>query len=388
MTGLTLLISSVSSAMVRGQFTRHRSAAFAAGTATAPLTTYTIVKRLLLESLPIGPLGFSVLDVLLAVDLLYQFRTLERRWGANSFLAFLLTSSALGVWATQFLVTESGTRQLSVDAVRIFSAVGTLVPLSALLTRYLREVPSLHVLLPRLPGTRLAVTEKALVLLPLLKLILSPATQIDIQTYRRAAVVVDVGLWTRLLCALLGVLFATFSTRSALLKCWLVYFSRYVCRPLLRFLRPLTEILFGAAFTADHAKPRHRQPPHPQQSGLDGGFGGAEGDFHFDGSGNGGERGGVVDDGRYVVESLTGGDNTLQEVRARMRARRHAQGRGGPASAAAPPPRRSPQEDAARASAVASIEALGLPVSRDQIAAALDMTDGNVETAVHVLLGN
>jgi hypothetical protein len=379
-TGLTLLISAVSSAMVRRLFTSYRSAAFAAASPLAPHSTYTIVKRLLLESLPIGPLGFSAFDVFLAIDLLYQFRTLERRWGSNSFLAFMLTSSALGVCAAQLLVTESGTRQLSVDAVRIFSAVGTLVPLSAMLTRYLHEVPSLYVILHHIPGTGLAITEKTLVLLPLVKLVLNPTTQIDIQTYRRAAVVVDVGMWTRLLCTLLGVVFATFSTRSLTLRWWLAVFAKYVCRFLLRFLRPLTEILFGVSFTADHAKPRYRQP-HNNQS------------LHFDNDGSG-DTAAVVDDGRYVVQSLTGG-SALQEVRARMRARRHAQGRGNSGNAAElhppPPPsrvRRSPQEEEARMSAAASIEALGLPVSRDDIAAALDIADGNVETAVHLLLGN
>ena len=382
-TGLTLLISTVSSAMVRGQFTRYRTAAFAASTPQAPLSNYTLFKRLLLESLPIGPLGFSLFDVCLAIHLLYQFRTLERRWGSNTFLAFLLSSSALGVGATQWLVTESSTRQLSLDAVRIFSAVGVLVPLTALLTRYVREVPSLHVLVKRVPGTSIAVTEKALVLLPLMKLVLNPNTRIDRQTYRRAAVVVDVGLWTRLLCTLIGFLFATFSTRSFTLRWWLVLFTKYVCRPLLRFLRPLTEILFGASFTVDHATPRHRQP-HGNAS------------FDFDGDGNRGTAT-VVDDGRYVVESLTGG-SALQEVRARARARRQAQRRvgasataGGGATAAASSSSqvlRSPQEEAVRASAVATIEALGLPVGRDEIMAALDMTDGNVETAVHVLRGN
>ncbi|KPA79239.1 putative mitochondrial hypothetical protein [Leptomonas pyrrhocoris] len=384
-TGLTLIISTVSSAMVRGQYTRYRNAAFAAASPLSPHSTSTAVKRLLLQSIPIGPLGFSAFDVCLAVSLAYQFRTLERRWGSNPFLGFLLTASAFGVCATQLFVTDSGTPQLSLDAVRILSAVGTLVPLAALLTRYVREVPSLHIIMHRLPGTHLAVTEKALVLLPFLKLVLNPVTQVDAQTYRRAAVIVDVGLWTRLLCTLIGVLFAIFSTRSTALRWWLVLFTKYVCRPLLRFLRPLTEILFGASFTVDHAKPRHRQQQQQQGGGS----------FHFDNDGSGDAAGAasVVDDGRYVVESLAGGD-ALQEVRARMRARRHAMGRGGAngdgagSASRTPVTRRSPQEEAARASAVATIEALGLPVGRDEIAAVLDMTDGNVETAVHVLMGS
>ncbi|KPI89200.1 hypothetical protein ABL78_1693 [Leptomonas seymouri] len=372
-TGLTLIISAVSSAMVRGQFTRYRSAAFATATPLVPSSTWTIVKRLMLESIPIGPLGFSVFDICLAMNLLYQFRTLERRWGSNSFLAFLLTSSALGVCTTQFLVTESGTRQLSLDAVRILSAAGTLVPLAALLTRYLREVPSLHIVIQRVPVVGVTVSEKLIVVLPLLKLLLNPETQIATQTSRRAAVIVDVGLWTRLLCTLVGFLFAIFSTRTTALRWWLVLFTKYACRPLLCFLRPLTEILFGAPYAVDHAKPRHQS-----RQGAN---------FQLDSDGSGDAS--VVDDGRYVLQSLAGGD-ALQEVRARMRARRHAQNQEGANAAAdsrAPAlARRRPQEEAARSSAVAAIEALGLAVSRDEIVAALDMTDGSVEAAVHVLL--
>ncbi|KAK7195581.1 hypothetical protein NESM_000486700 [Novymonas esmeraldas] len=385
-TGLTVFISTVSAAMVAGQYSRYRSMAFAAGTTAAPLTTFTLLKRLALESVPLGPLGNSAMDIVLAVNLLYQCRTLERRWGSNSFLAFLLSAAMLGVCSVQLLITESGSKHLSLDAVRIFSAAGTLVPLAALLTRYVREVPSRSTLAVPIPGTAFSISEKALVLLPLLKLVLSPSTQLQPQTFRRAAVDVDVGVWTRLWLALIGTIFAMLSTRSAVVQWWLMTFSRHVCRPLLRFLRPLTDAVFGPTFTVDHAKPRHAQPqPQPSHSG-------AHGDARLGRHGGGrvldgdADAGGVVDGGRYVVESLTG-DDALQEVRARMRSRRHAP-RHTAAGAAGPTVVRSPQAEAARAEAIATLEAIGLRASRDEISAALDMTEGNLEMAVQILLGS
>ncbi|KAG5500809.1 hypothetical protein JIQ42_04834 [Leishmania sp. Namibia] len=388
-TGLTLLISTVSSTMVRGQYTRYRNMVFAADTLATPLASFTFAKRLLLQCIPIGPLGISAVDIFLAINLLYQFRTLERRWGSNSYMAFLLSSAMLGVCAVQLFITESGSKQLSVDAVRILSAAGTIVPLSALLTCHLREVPSRSALAVRIPGTNLTVSEKALALLPLLKLLLTPSSQLQAQTFRRAAVEVDVGVWSRLWFALIGAIFAMMSTRSGVVRWWLTVFTRYVCRPLLRFLRPLTDVLFGPSFTVDHAKPRRAQ--HQQ---------GGNGSFHLGGSGarvgfDGADDAGVVDGGRYVVESLMGGD-PLQEVRARMRARRHRaqQQQQGPLSGAVadrvafPARRRSQQEEAARNEAVSTIEAIGLHASRDEISAALDMAGGNLEMAVQILLGS
>ncbi|CBZ34553.1 hypothetical protein, conserved [Leishmania donovani] len=387
-TGLTLLISTVSSTMVRGQYTRYRNMAFAPDTLAAPLTCFALAKRLLLQSIPIGPLGISAMDIFLAINLLYQFRTLERRWGSNTYMAFLFTSAVLGVCTVQLFVTESGSKQLSIDAVRILSAAGTIVPLAALLTCYLREVPSRSTLAMRIPGTNLIISEKALTLLPLMKLVLSPSTQLQAQTFRRAAVEADVGVWTRLWLALVGAIFAVMSTRSHVVRWWLTVFTRYICRPLLRFLRPLTDVLFGPSFTVDHAKPRNARHHQGGNGSFQLGIGGARAGF------DGADDAGVVDGGRYVVESLTGGD-TLQEVRARMRARRHGaqqqQGsRGGAVAAGAPAQarRRSPQEETARNEAIATIEAIGLRASRDEIIAALDMTGGNLEMAVQILLGN
>ncbi|KAG5503503.1 hypothetical protein JKF63_05642 [Porcisia hertigi] len=383
-TGLTLLISTVSSAMVRGQYTRYRNLAFPPGTPAAPLTSFTLAKRLFLESIPIGSLGISAMDILLAVNLLYQFRTLERRWGSNSYMAFVFSSAILGVCAVQLFITESGSKHLSVDAVRILSAAGILVPLSALLTRYLREMPSRSTLAMRIPGTNLSISDKALALLPLSKLVLSPSTQLQAQTFRRAAVEVDVGVWTRLWFVVFGALFAILSTHSIVVQWWLAVFTRYVCRPLLRFLQPVTDVLFGRSFTVDHAKPRSTQ----QRS---------SGNMSLQAGGVGGARDtGVIDGGRYVVESLTGG-NALQELGARIRARRHGaqphqvqglQGGSVAPSAAAPAWHRSPQEEAARNEAIATVEAIGLRASRDEIIAALDMAGGNLEMAVQILLGN
>ncbi|TPP44961.1 UBA/TS-N domain family protein [Leishmania donovani] len=330
-TGLTLLISTVSSTMVRGQYTRYRNMAFAPDTLAAPLTCFALAKRLLLQSIPIGPLGIS-------------FRTLERRWGSNTYMAFLFTSAVLGVCTVQLFVTESGSKQLSIDAVRILSAAGTIVP-------------SRSTLAMRIPGTNLIISEKALTLLPLMKLVLSPSTQLQAQTFRRAAVEADVGVWTRLWLALVGAIFAIMSTRSHVVRWWLT--------------------------------PRNARHHQGGNGSFQLGIGGARAGF------DGADDAGVVDGGRYVVESLTGGD-TLQEVRARMRARRHGaqqqqQGsRGGAVAAGAPAQarRRSPQEETARNEAIATIEAIGLRASRDEIIAALDMTGGNLEMAVQILLGN
>ncbi|CAJ1025794.1 hypothetical protein, conserved [Leishmania lindenbergi] len=387
-TGLTLLISTVSSAMVRGHYTRYRNLAFPADTLATPLSSFAVAKRLLLQSIPVGPLGISVMDVFLAINLLYQFRTLERRWGSNSYMAFVFSSAMLGVCAIQLFVAESGSKQLSIDAVRILSAAGTITPLSALATCYLREVPPRSTLAMRIPGTNFTISEKALMLLPLLKLVLCPSTQLQMQTFRRAAVEVDVGVWTRLWLAIIGAIFSMMSTRSCVIRWWLTVFTRYMCRPLLRFLRPLTEALFGPSFTVDHAKPRSAQHQQGGNGNFQLGIGSARGNF------GGADDAGVVDGGRYVVESLTG-DATLQEVRARMRARRHrAQQQQSPragvvaAGAVDPARRTSPQEEAARNEAIATVEEIGLNASRDEIIAALDMTGGHLEMAVQILLGN
>lgn len=411
-TGLTLLFTSISSTIKREQYaaltTRHYAARNLGGPnaqqqqAAADLSTWRRIRRLPLESLPFGPLGTSLQDTFLAGSVIAQMRALERRWGSNSFLSFLLTSSALGIAAMHVFVTESNSPVLSVDMLRVASAGGLLVPLVALATRYTKEIPSLNRL--SLPGLgRFTITEKAMYIVPLVKLVLLPEVELVAQTHKRRAVLVDIGVWTRLLLALIGLLFGIASTRSTWLSWWLNTFSHYVCRPLINVLRPLLTFMFGATNVVEHAVPKHMQPgqgPHAEAAGFDS-FAGAAAAHLGDPV--------VADGGRYTVDSLMGntpaaaGADPFGMRRRPMPASRRAGGAGGssagPTGAGPTPSSSSTVGRGGRAGgsgvsrrravdprAVQQIQELGLDASDDEIAAALEATGGDVNAAVHLLM--
>lgn len=403
-TGLTLFISSISSAILSEHYARHRSHSFVMAAAlptTSSTHLFTFLRRALLQSIPIGPMGVSLNDTVLTFFLLFQMRQIERRWGSGLFMAYLWSSAVIGVVAMQGLVVEGVNRQLTVDALRIFSAAASLTPLTALAVRYLREVPSLSPVLMQTSSSAWSINTKMLcILVPLTKLILFPNTQLQSASFQRSAVTADVGFWVRLCFALLGVLFAVLSARPASwVSCWLRLVMRYITGPLLSCLRPIVEPVFGPPFFAEHVKPRrplddaslHRGGPLHQSGAPTAALAGSSGSSPTAAAaislssqrlrrGDGGGQAVVGDNGRYVVDSLVGresgyfnGDMGLAPplpLQRRQQQRRHV----------------SEGELRRHRTAITAIEALELGASSGEIIAALEATGGDIDAAVHLLL--
>ncbi|ORC88792.1 uncharacterized protein TM35_000152230 [Trypanosoma theileri] len=245
-TGLLLGICSISTSIVSQQYITPQRQDVLPGWKTT-------IRRLPLESLPFGSLGVSLTDISCAMALLFQMRILERRWGSAPFLAFVLTTAMAGSVLLNVIVTES-TPSLSLEQLRVLCGGGSIVPLVALVTRRFMEVPSLSQW--RVPVTSIVLSEKLWVLLPLLRLLLFPDTQIRARTQKQRAIHVDIGLWTRLLLTLFGVLLGIATTKTRLLSWWLDFFSLRVCRPFLNFLQPVLTAIFGAKNVVELSVPR------------------------------------------------------------------------------------------------------------------------------------
>ncbi|CCW62570.1 unnamed protein product [Phytomonas sp. EM1] len=363
---------------------------------------FAYARHLAVEVAPFGVLGTSLQDILLATSVIVQMRVLERRWGPSYFLSFLLSSSAIGVAALHLLVTEStyGER-MPLESLRLLSAGASLVTFAGLATRYLHEIPLRSDFCIRVPGTSMAFTEKATFVLPLLKLILAPDGELQSPSHRRRAVVVDIGLWTRILLALVGVLLGLMSAHPGWFSCWLELFSKCICRPIINFLRPLLTYLFGPPNLVEHAVPRQQQRSHR----------------------GGAPTGGVAipgmptsaspireDGGRIAVDNLSGGgaitedDHLLFFFQGNVDHPLRRRGvQGGPVSTdaalsrprsrrggAASPSRSVPQESISPAyeGSIAYIQEMGLPRSRAEILVALRETHGDVNNAIELLLSD
>ncbi|KAH9597106.1 Ubiquitin-associated domain [Trypanosoma melophagium] len=245
-TGLLLGISSLSTSIA----SRHYMMAQRPDVLPGWKTT---LRWLPLESLPFGSLGVSLTDVSCAVAVLFQMRILERRWGSAPFLAFVLSAAMAGSVLLNVIITES-TSSLSLEQLRILCGGGSIVPLVALVTRYFMEVPSLSQW--RIPGTSVVLTEKLSVLLPLLRLVLFPDTQIRARTQRHRAIHVDIGLWSRVLLVIFGILLGVAATRTRLVSWWLGFFCRRVCRPFLSSIQPVLNAIFGPKNGVEVGVPR------------------------------------------------------------------------------------------------------------------------------------
>ncbi|RNF02795.1 uncharacterized protein Tco025E_08331 [Trypanosoma conorhini] len=245
-TGLLLSISALSMSLTPRHYMAWRHAYVAPGWRTT-------IRHLPLETLPFGSIGVSPTDVMCTLLVLFQMRILERRWGSPFFLAFVLTSAMTGSALLNMLVTEA-TPPLNLDQLRILSAGGSIVPLVALATRYLLEVRSLRRW--RVPLLQFALTEWSFVLLPLMRLVFFPATEVLPRTHKQGAIQVDIGSWTRVLLALLGILWGIASRETWLLTWWLKFSSRYICRPFIRFIRPILSCLTGPANVVELGIPR------------------------------------------------------------------------------------------------------------------------------------
>lgn len=406
-TGLTVLFSSISAAVTSEKYTRpphrvllrHAAAAAAAAGDGAPYagtSLFVSLRRMCVESIPLGGLGATVGDIALSLSVVLQMRVLERRWGSASFLAFLVNAAATGVCLLHILTgpPASGTRSpldmyipadgslsgrhsnlfFTPEAVRVLTGAASLVPLTALVVRYMLDVPSSSRGL-RIPGTSLALTERVTFILPLLKLILAPNGVLQPPTHKRDVVQVSVGLWTRLLLALAGLAFGFTSAQSPRMQWWLRFFSQRVCAPVLNAIRPfLVTPLFGSSKVTTHTMPPHLQQPQPQHQQEGTGVEFHEGQrgafppqrpaqqrppdppYGFE-DGGGDDEGG--DRGRISVGNLTG---AVPSQRFRSR------------NTAVPP------------TAVAQIMEMGIGQSEEQVAAALRACGGDVSAAVNLLL--
>lgn len=112
---------------------------------------------------------------------------------------------------------------------------------------------------------------------PLIKLVMRPNKQLQSSGYRRGAIMMDLGVWTRLLFTFIGFLFAIFSDNCWPIKLWLHFFRHWCCRPVLYFLRPLLTVIFGPSSTIEHNIPKvvQRQQLASQANGRWGNM-----DFH------------------------------------------------------------------------------------------------------------
>lgn len=108
-------------------------------------------------SIPFGPLAMNLSDGLVTFWMLVKLRELEKRWGSGRFLSFLLTMGFVGAVYAQLVLYQprsiagAGSRMAGSfqgmssfhalnDLLRIFSCLGSLVPLSALVTRFEKDI--------------------------------------------------------------------------------------------------------------------------------------------------------------------------------------------------------------------------------------------------------
>ncbi|KAH8616954.1 UBA TS N domain [Trypanosoma vivax] len=244
-TGILLGLSFLSSIRTTQSNVAHQFA-------QTSLDLKTTLMRLPLLSLPFGAIGISLTDVACTMLVLFQMRTLERRWGSPPFLTFVVTAVLAGSVLLCVLVTESRP-PLTVDQLRILSSGGSIVPLAALSARFVIEVPSLHQWTTpfawRVPTGRLPL------LLPLARLVICPSTEFFIRTQRQRIVHADIGLKPRLVLAIVGILLGITSSKSRLLSWWFDSVTRFISRPLFNIAKPVLRMLFTTDSTAELSLP-------------------------------------------------------------------------------------------------------------------------------------
>jgi hypothetical protein len=257
----------------------------------------------------------------------FHMRTLERRWGSSSFLTFLLWISVVNYVTAVVLF---GIRPGTVSAL--------LAPVVALALRYYLEMPAI--------GTSrlgpIAVTDKFLLIGAVAKLLLFPGAH-----------VAEASLWTRLGIGLIGAIASYFGRRSASFALPQPPQSRLhqVLEGLeRRVVRPVWDGLLVLPFKHSLAVPRVvRRKPMPR-----------------------------VDPEAVPNEVL----DQIAAMEGRPRGRMPQTGPPTPAVNPQPAPVRT-----ADPSLVQTIEELNLGASREEIMHALEMTGGNVDNAVAILLG-
>ncbi|EAN87576.1 hypothetical protein C3747_42g53 [Trypanosoma cruzi] len=349
-TGLLLGISVLSLSFTPRQYITLQHPYVASGWKTT-------IRRLPLETLPFGLIGVSLIDVTCTLLILFQMRILERRWGSSLFLAFVMTSAMTGSVLLNMFITES-TPPLNLDQLRILSSGGSIVPLVALVTRYVLEVRSLCRW--RVPLLPIVITEWSLVFAPLIRLVMFPATEIRPRTHKQRAIHVDIGSWTRLMLTLLGIVWGIASKETRLLKWWLSFSSRYICRPFINFIRPVLSCMAGSTSVVELGIPQQ----------------------------NSGEQ--TVTSGRYTVDNLAGLQveghvrvhrarppaNALFGEQMRRRNERNSGSHGGS----------TVMTDAVTEERIAQIMELGLGFDAETIRLALIDANGYVDMAVEKLV--
>lgn len=277
-------------------------------------------------SFPVGPLAMNFCDGLIYFGMLTKLRELEKRWGSGRFLSFVLTMAFAGSlyaqavllsvspfsvtglrrraeWSTSasFLFSSSSSATTLNDLIHIFSCLGSLVPLSALVMRYHQDMQKMRQQEPYQQAgenggvrggrdgtsTRASDTSKeppssVLLWLGLVKLVLFSGGAAVLADGGSVHAVGDgAGVWRRLGAVFLGVVLGTLSSppnkcastshaspersdegedaarrkphyfreqrekrrsKGTLVYRWILFFSMYFCKPLCHTLDPLFSI--------------------------------------------------------------------------------------------------------------------------------------------------
>lgn len=421
-TTLTLLISSISTLVLYERYMEPRITANALHSSAYTGRSFfsLLLRSFPFHVIPLGVLGVSKTDIACAFYVLFRCRLLEQRWGSSYFLSFLCHASLLGAVALHMLLPpaslyadqlaavlgdSSSSRHLlgikffrvlaSVmgnggEGLRTLCAAASIVPLAALTTRYMREIPALRRMVRLWGGDSGATshaggsdaaaaeddgayyfTEKSLIVVALAKLVVFPNTllaEMDGNTKRRLMLHLTntnarnayydtsnfvssidfsrlhVSLLLRLVLCLVGVFFGFASTRNKFISQSIGKFSKHVCRFLLNALAPFTSVVLfaGPTNTIEHVLPPHYQDNNNNNINAQ------RGDHHFNGNNN----------------------NHVDNIGGHRRNHEAAQGN-------------------VDMGAVQQIEELQLPgVSREAIIEALRLVQGDVNAAVQHLLAN
>lgn len=227
-------------------------------------------------SMPFGPIALNWTDGFTVLLIFFYVRELERRWGRGRFLSFFLTMSFMGSLYTMAVFHLSSTAvpldPMPIRLFQIISCLGSLVPLSALVTRFKASVKSGS---SRSNGK---TTQSFVVWLALLKLVFFPSTTglSGVQytsgvrlLFRIGALGVGSLLGSLSMPPEIAVEFSDAKSRrremqrnGSLLYRWILWLSRNFCRPLCRSLQPFFSLLGSPEVVVVHHRPRKSSSSH------------------------------------------------------------------------------------------------------------------------------
>lgn len=221
---------------------------------------------------PYAPSGWTFVCLLL---FLFHCRQLERQWGSPRMFTFISVMSLIGRLAAQLVVSGSSA---SANATRAAYLLAALVPLAALMTRHLTDIPAVG--RTSLFSGRLCVSEKIFVLAAAVMVVVFSPDPPAFLHERHAARVQHVSVWSRALLAASGVLLG-YLTRggrferarrdrvsTSLAAQFFNAITNNISRPIVRnVLAPLMSPLAGPATCAEQCLPPRLQQQHGRVHG-------------------------------------------------------------------------------------------------------------------------